>query len=57
MAAVSSDSTATAEELSVCGTAEPVSVNSRAGAVVIPILLAVEVGWLAVLGYVLRLFT
>ena len=53
MAAVSSDSAVAAEETSASATAQPVTPNSRLSGVVIPIFLAVEVGWLAVLGYVL----
>ena len=54
MAAVSSDSAVAAEEWSVSATTEPVSHNSRAAAVVIPILVAVvQIAWLAVLGYAL----
>ena len=54
MAAVSSDSAVAAEETSASATAaQPVTPNTRVSVVVIPIFLAVEVGWLAVLGYVL----
>lgn len=52
MAAVSSDSAVAAENLSVCAiAAQPVSRSRGAEAVVIPIIFAVEVAWLGVLGY------
>ena len=53
MAAVSSDPAVAAEEMSASATATPLTRSRRVSAVVIPIVLAVEVGWLAALAYAL----